>query len=368
MTGGVLLPINDLRRHLLAISPSLQEAIARVVDSGWLVMGQELEQFEQEFASYCGTDFALGVANGTDAIEIGLRALGVTPGKLVATVANAGFYTTTALRSIGTEPIYVDVSADTYLMDLGHLEAVLSSNTIEAVVVTHLYGQMHDMPTILSLAAKAGCKVFEDCAQAHGARFGNRRAGSFGDAASFSFYPTKNLGAIGDGGAITTSDPAIAKRVAQIRQYGWEGKYRVVIEGGRNSRLDELQAAVLRVKLPLLDCWNDRRREIAAHYSEHILHPRVHTPPKPDSANVAHLYVVRSNDRDGLKGHLKSCGVASDVHYPIPDTRQPAWGDQNKWPALPVTELQAGEILSLPCFPEMTDKEVADVTEAINKW
>jgi aminotransferase EvaB len=366
--GKGLLLINDLRRHLAAVSPALQQAIARVIDSGWLIMGHELEQFEQEFAHYCGADFALGVANGTEAIEIGLRALGVDRGKLVATVANAGFYTTTAVRSIGAEPVYVDVLSDTYLMDIKHLEAALQSQKVEVILVTHLYGQMHDMPKIMTLAARAGCKVLEDCAQAHGAILENQRAGSFGDAASFSFYPTKNLGALGDGGAITTSQPDVAKRVTQLRQYGWEGKYRVVTPGGRNSRLDELQAAVLRAKLPLLDGWNNRRRQIARYYTNHIVHPKVQTPQEPDAAHVAHLYVVRSKDRDGLRNHLKSSGIAADVHYPIPDTLQPVWGKQKSWPALPVTEMLAGEVLSFPCFPEMTDKEVANVTEAVNRW
>lgn len=364
----VLLPINDLRRHLAAVSLDLQDAIARVVDSGWLILGHEVELFEQEFASYCGTDFALGVANGTEAIEIGLRALGVDKGTRVATVANAGFYTTAALQAIGAEPVYVDVSADTYLMDIGHLEAVLQDRKIETIVVTHLYGHMHEMSAIMALAVRNECKVLEDCAQAHGARQGSRRAGSFGDAASFSFYPTKNLGALGDGGAITTSRLDVARCVAQLRQYGWDGKYRVVAAGGRNSRLDELQAAVLRVKLPLLDGWNNRRREIAAHYTKHIAHPRVQTPREPSAAHVAHLYVVRSENRDGLRDHLKSEGIAADVHYPIADTLQPIWERQKIWPVLPVTELLASEVLSLPCFPEMTDEEVTNVTEAVNRW
>jgi dTDP-4-amino-4,6-dideoxygalactose transaminase len=227
---------------------------------------------------------------------------------------------------------------------------------------------MHRMPAIVDLAARAGTAVLEDCAQAHGARLGTARAGSFGDAATFSFYPTKNLGAVGDGGAITTSRADVARRVAQLRQYGWEGKYRVVSPGGRNSRLDELQAAVLRLQLPLLDGWNDRRRQIAAHYTQHIAHPRVQTPPKPDASNVAHLYVVRSDGRDALRDHLKRCGIASEVHYPIPDTRQPSWETQRVWPPLPVTESLAKQILSLPCFPEMTEREVGAVTDAVNGW
>ena len=339
-----------------------------MVDSGWFVMGRELEQFELEFARYCGADYAFGVANGTDAIEIGLRALGVSAADLVATVANAGFYTSTALQSIGAEPVYVDVSADTQLMDLNHLEEVLRHRQIRAVVITHLFGQMHDMTAVMKMATNAGCTVLEDCAQAHGAGLENRRAGSFGDAASFSFYPTKNLGALGDGGAITTSRTDVAKRIAQLRQYGWQSKYEVVIANGQNSRLDELQAAVLRLKLPLLDGWNSRRRAIAAHYSKNIFHPRVKTPPPPDAVNVAHLYVLRSEDRDGLREHLRNCGIATEVHYPIPDTRQSCWRHQQIWPALPVTELLAGEILSLPCFPEMTPLEVVQVTDSINKW
>jgi dTDP-4-amino-4,6-dideoxygalactose transaminase len=226
---------------------------------------------------------------------------------------------------------------------------------------------MHDMDAVMSLAQRTGVAVIEDCAQAHGARRGVRRAGSFGDAATFSFYPTKNLGAIGDGGAITTRNSDIAERARRLRQYGWGSKYRVETSGARNSRLDELQAAVLRGKLPQLDAWNDRRREIATLYSRLIHHPRVTTPPVMAEDYVGHLYVVEADSREALRQHLLDAGIASDVHYPIPDHLQPILSDR-AWRSLPATEEAARRVLTLPCFPELTDAEVESVAHCVNSW
>ncbi|GAA3088778.1 DegT/DnrJ/EryC1/StrS family aminotransferase [Streptosporangium carneum] len=360
--------INDLSRHASSTETAVRASVERVLASGWYVLGRDGEAFEREFAEYCGTDHCVGVANGTDAIELGLRALGVGAGSRVATVANAGSYTTTALAALGAHPVFVDVDPDTKLMDPDRLGRVVEEGNLDAVVVTHLFGLLHDMEEILRVASRGGVAVFEDCAQAHGARRDGRRAGSFGAAASFSFYPTKNLGALGDGGAVVTGIPEVAERVRRLRQYGWESKYRISVRGGRNSRLDELQAAVLRAKLPLLDGWNARRREIAARYSREIVHPKVRCPEVHGEEFVAHLYVVVSDDREALRAHLAEASVLTDVHYPVPDHRQPCLAELGPWPGLPVTDELAASILTLPCYPELSDEEVARVIFHINTW
>lgn len=362
-----MLLINDLRRHQEHVAPVVTEAMARVAGTGWFVLGKECESFEREFADYCGVPHAAGVANGTDAIELALRALGVGPGNLVATVANAGFYTCTALNAIGAQPLFIDVDMSSCLMDLQSLESELKARRPAAIVVTHLYGRLADMARLTAVAERAGIPVLEDCAQAHGAEREGRRAGSFGDAACFSFYPTKNLGAMGDGGAVVTCRPNIDLKIRQLRQYGWNAKYSVAMRGGRNSRLDELQAAILRAKLPLLDCWNERRRAITRRYTEGLRHADLVVPPPGGSDHVAHLYVIRVRRRDSLRAHLQAAGIASEIHYPIPDSRQPVWEGQLD-AKLPVTETLAQEVLSLPCFPELSDSEVDTVIATVNAW
>jgi dTDP-4-amino-4,6-dideoxygalactose transaminase len=360
--------INDLGRHASSTGPAVRTAVERVLRSGWYVLGKEGKAFERDFAEYCGTAHCVGVANGTDAIELGLRALGIDSGNRVATVANAGAYTTTALMAIGAHPVFVDVDRDTKLMDLAHLEQIVGDDDLDAIVVTHLFGLLHDMEAILGITAPARIPVFEDCAQAHGARRGGRRAGSFGAAAGFSFYPTKNLGALGDGGAVVTGDAEVAERVRRLRQYGWESKYRASLRGGRNSRLDEIQAAVLCVKLPLLDGWNGRRRDIATRYSKEIVHQRVQCPQLYGEEFVSHLYVVVSDDREALRARLASASVATDVHYPVPDYRQPSLAGLGNWTGLPVTDDLVDSILTLPCYPELSDDEVTRVISCINTW
>jgi dTDP-4-amino-4,6-dideoxygalactose transaminase len=361
-------PLNDLSRQTDAVGGQVVEALERVIKRGWYVLGPENEAFETNFAAFCGVSYGIGVANGTDAIELALRALGVRVGDAVATVANAGFYTTTALLSIGATPIFVDVELDTYLMSATALRRALESAPIRSVVVTHLFGRLADMEPILDLCLAREIAVIEDCAQAHGAMRAGRRAGSFGTVGCFSFYPTKNLSALGDGGAVVTSDPAIAERVRSLRQYGWEQKYQVAVSGGRNSRLDEMQAAVLRAKLPYVDQWNHTRREIACRYSSEITNPRVRCPQLIEQHDyVAHLYVIRCEQRDDLRRHLRAAGVATDIHYPIADHQQLVLTDA-RCCKLPVTERLAKEILTLPCFPEMTDDEITQVIQAINAW
>ena len=363
-----MLPINDLGRHVRGLKSEIEAAVARVIDSGWFVLGAEGRTFEVEFARYCGAAHAVGVANGTDAIEIALRALDLGPGSRVAIVANAGYYGMTALAAVGAEPAYVDVSEHNHLMDIAALEHALSAGKVDCILITHLYGLMHDMEAICALAARRAIPVVEDCAQAHGAMRNGHRAGSLGTAACFSFFPTKNLGALGDGGALVTSDDVIAERVRKLRQYGWDRKYSVAVAGGRNSRLDEIQAAVLSAKLPYLDGWNTRRREIASKYSAGITNPAVTTPPVWGQESVAHLYVARSKKREKLAQYLKALGIATDIHYPTPDHCQPNRAGNAPAIRLPVTERLAREIITLPCFPEMNDSEVEHVIDAVNRW
>jgi dTDP-4-amino-4,6-dideoxygalactose transaminase len=363
-----LTAINDLSRHTEPIQEQLAAATKRVLRSGWFVLGQEVSAFETEFAEYCGTRHCVSVANGTDALELSLRSLGIGPGKTVATVANAGMYSTIAILATGAAPVYADTLPDTLLMDVADFEHILGQQQIDAVVVTHLYGLVGEVPRIVRLAHDYGIPLIEDCAQAHGAVLHGKKAGSFGDVACFSFYPTKNLGALGDGGAVVTGREDLADNIRRLRQYGWGTKYRADVAGGRNSRLDEIHAAMLRVMLPLLDGWNARRREIAARYTRTLCNPAVITPAIGAEEYVAHLYVVRAAERNGLKQHLAEIGIPSDIHYPIPDYRQPFYRDQLIGLDRPFTAKACDEVLTLPCFPEMLDEEVDIVSDRINAW
>jgi len=353
--NAMRIPVNDLKRHDAPLEGELAAAVNRVLSRGWYILGPEVEAFEEEFARYCGAAHAIGVGNGTDALELALRALGIGPGAEVATVANAGMYGTTAILRAGAMPLYVDVDDRSMTMSPAALRAAISGATA-AVVVTHLYGRMAEMEELLAVAGRADIPVIEDAAQAHGAERAGRKAGSWGALGCFSFYPTKNLGAAGDGGAVVTADAALARKVRALRQYGWTDRFRSTVAGGRNSRLDEVQAAVLRVKLPHLDGWNARRREIAGIYgSEDTL---------PDY--VAHLYVIRAKNRDCIRRALRTAGIGTDVHYPVPDHRQESMrGVAFRQTALPVTEACADEVLTLPCFPEMTDGEVEEIAELL---
>lgn len=360
--------INNLSLKIATHQDRIGAAIQRVVASGWLVLGPEVRQFEQSFAQYLGAGHCVSVANGTDAIELALKAMGVSVEDRVATVANAGMYATTAMLAIGAKPYFMDVDAETGSATLEQVKTAVGVG-VKAVIVTHLYGLA--VPAIREIAdfcASKGVMLLEDCAQAHGAKVGGRHVGTFGDAASFSFYPTKNLGALGDGGAVVTGSPTIAEKVGLLRQYGWTAKYRVELAGARNSRLDEMQAAILNEFLPYLDGANSRRREIADRYSSLIRHPDVVVPRQAGQAYVAHLYVVRSARRDALREHLHVENIATDVHYPIPDYRQPVFADRFSDLYLKNTEVQVSQILTLPCYPEMTDEEVDMVITAVNGW
>jgi len=372
MDGGVRggraslrVPLNDLSAHFRSLASEIEGAMRRVLDRGWYVLGPEVEAFEAEFAAYCHTQYCVGVASGTDALELALRALRVGPGDQVATVANAGMYSTVAITMVGAEPVYVDIDPVLMTRDPRALQAALTCRT-RAVIVTHLYGQMADMPAILDVASAAGVPVVEDCAQAHGARLHGRPAGSWGTAGCFSFYPTKNLGALGDGGAVVTSSAPLAGRVRLLRQYGWAPKYYAAVGGGRNSRLDELQAAVLRVELPHLDVWNEQRRRIADAYGRAFKSLELVLPAEHGSDYVAHLYVVRSPARDRIRAALAESGVGTDIHYPVPDHEQRVVGERltSNW-SLPNTERSCREVLSLPCYPEMRAEALGAVISAV---
>ena len=361
-------PLNALDRQTRhGLDERFAQAFERVMRSGWFVLGREVAAFEEEFAAYCGVAHAIGVGNGSDALELAIAALDLPQGSEIAVAPNAAMYATLAILANGFEPRFVDVDPETATIDADAFERTLTPRT-RAVVVTHLYGRLADIGAILERDATRHITVIEDCAQAHGAARGGRKAGSFGRMGCFSFYPTKNLGALGDGGAVVTSDATTAARLRQLRQYGWTSKYDVGLAHGRNSRLDELQAALLREKLPLLDEWNRRRRAIAQRYGNGIRHARIRTPAPGGEDDVAHLYVVRSDGRDALRAHLAARGIATDIHYPIPDHRQRVFGGRYGDLQLPQAEALAREALSLPCFPELGDDEVDAVIEACNEW
>jgi len=360
--------INNLAAKIGKFQGLINTAVQRVVASGWLVLGPEVKRFEISFAEYLGAGHCVSVANGTEAIELALRALGVQKGDRVATVANASMYTTTSILALGAIPVFMDVDRDTQVVTLAQVQRVIESG-VSAIVVTHLYGlAVPEIQEISELCAKNNVPLLEDCAQAHGAIKHGKRVGTFGDAASFSFYPTKNLGALGDGGAIVTQSAEIAQRATQLRQYGWSSKYCVELEGARNSRLDEIQAAILSEFLPYLDEGNARRREIAGRYKAEIKKAAISHPQESGSAYVAHLYVIKSPERDVLQQHLRSANIASDVHYPIPDYKQPVFDNRYSDVCLENTEFLAKQILTLPCYPEMTDLEVSAVIDAVNGW
>lgn len=357
----------------------IDSAIARVLRSGRYVLGPEVAAFEAEFASYIGVPHALGVANGTDAITIALKALDIGPGDVVLTVSHTAVATVVAIRTAGADPLFIDVEAETGLMDLTRLEELLALvrnghaaiplARIKAIIPVHLYGCGVDMDRLMGIANEYQLAVVEDCAQAHGAQFDGRRVGSFGAFGCFSFYPTKNLGAIGDGGAVVTSDPRLLEKARLQREYGWRNRYISDTEGG-NSRLDELQAAVLRVKLSKLDADNNARVAIADTYRELIKHPAIKTPPQSKFIDpVYHQFVIRTQHRDQLKSYLQQQGIGTLVHYPVAIHLQPAYTAASfRIQPLPYTEQWAQDVLSLPMFPQLDVRSVAYVAATINAW
>ncbi len=346
----------------------LDAALARVLESGWFVLGGEGRAFEEEFAAATGATHAVGVGSGTDAIELALRALGIGPGDEVVTQANTCVPTVSAIERAGATPVLCDVEPEAGTMDPESLHGTLGPRT-RAVIPVHLYGQCADVEAIVELCSEREIDVVEDCAQAVGAELGGRPAGTIGTLGCFSFYPTKNLAALGDGGAVVTNDAELAERLRLVRQYGQTDRYRHVTKGV-NSRLDEVQAAVLRTRLPHLERWNTRRAEIAGIYTEAL----ADTPVRPLAQlerrrHVFHLFVVEAPDRDALTAQLEEAGIGTLIHYPTPIHGHPPYARLGAGPVpLSVSERLCNRILSLPIYPELRDDEVQRVAEALRDF
>ena len=361
--------INDFKAEPEALRIAMTAAAARVFASGWYVLGQEVKAFEQRWAEACGLPHCVGVGNGMDAIELALRALDIGPGDEVVTTPMTAFATVLAILRAGAEPVLADIDPESGLLDPASVRRCLSKKT-RAVVLVHLYGQMRDLPVWVDLCREAGIELIEDCAQSHLARYDDTPAGGFGAAGAYSFYPTKNLGAIGDGGALVTRSSALAERVGRLRNYGQSERY-VHPELGMNSRLDELQAALLSERLRWLDDFTARRRSIASRYDAGIANPRVRpmAPPQQADAHVHHLYVVRCDARDALAVHLAARNVQTLIHYPVPVHRQrPCEGLRRDPAGLLRAEAHAATCLTIPCHPQMSDADVGQVVTALNAF
>jgi dTDP-4-amino-4,6-dideoxygalactose transaminase len=361
------IPFLDLKESYLELKTELDAAFQRVMNSGWYIQGEELRAFESEFADYCNVKYCIGVGNGLDALHLILRAMDIGADDEVIVPSNTFIATWLAVSYAGATPVPVEPDKTTYNIDPTRIEAAITEKT-KAIMPVHLYGQPADMDPIMEIAARYRLKVIEDAAQAHGSRYKGKRTGGLGDAAGFSFYPGKNLGAFGDGGAITTNDSMIAERVRQLRNYGSQIKYSHDIKGF-NSRLDELQAAFLRVKLRHLDEWNDRRREIADQYLEEFLAYDYLTIPQvpPWAEPVWHIFIVRTPKRDLLQKHLANCGIQTLIHYPVPPHKQGAYNEFTNL-SLPVSEMIHKEVLSLPMSPAMDAGHVQYVRNALGKY
>jgi len=360
-------PFANLHREHDSLRAELRSAMDDVLDSGWFILGRRLEAFERAFAEYCGARFAIGVASGTDALHLALLAAGVKPGDEVITVANTFIATALAISYAGATPVFVDVDAESQLIDVEQIEARITERT-RAIIPVHLFGRMCDMRRLRQLAIARGLTVIEDACQAHGARTADGMAGTIGAMGCFSFYPTKNLGAYGDAGLVTTNDTQLAERLRSLRNYGQTQKYHHAVRGF-NSRLDEIQAAVLHVKLGSLDPRNDARRGIARRFTAGINNPFVSTPPADaEGEHVYHLYVVRTPHREQLRMWLSARGIETQIHYPVPIHQQEAYRDLTAGVTLPVTEQLSGEILSLPIFAEMNQDEIDWVIRCVNRF
>ncbi|MCA1816041.1 MAG: DegT/DnrJ/EryC1/StrS family aminotransferase [Acidobacteria bacterium] len=365
-------PFVDLQAQYRSIKAEIDAAIARVVESSAFVLGREVEAFEAEFASYVGARHCVGVSNGTDALQLALQACGVSRGDEVVVPANTFFATAEAVSTANARPVFVDADALSYTIDVSKIEAAITERT-RAIIPVHLYGQPADLDPIFGIAARHNLLVIEDAAQAHGARYKGRRVGALARAGCFSFYPGKNLGAYGEGGAVVTDDEEVARRLRLLRDHGSPRKYEHEIVG-YNSRLEGLQGAVLRAKLKHLDAWNDLRRAHAARYNEllaaHADAVRLSLPRETAGArHVYHLYVVESDERDALQRHLGAAGVQTGIHYPIPVHLQPAYASLGHKPGdFPVSERQARRVLSLPMFAELTGEQIARVAESVSEF
>jgi dTDP-4-amino-4,6-dideoxygalactose transaminase len=361
----VLIPMFDAKRQALLLREQLHATAHDVLDGGWYILGKAVARFEEQFAGYLNAAHGIGVGNGTDALAIALKAVGVAPNAGVLCPVNTAIPTAMAIVDAGCRPVFCDVDERTLLLDPASVEAKID-DTVEAMIPVHLYGQAAPMNELLAIARKNGLAVVEDCAQAHGARLDGRMVGTFGNASAFSFYPSKNLGAAGDGGLVATNDPAVAEKTRLLRNYGLTDRYKCD-ELGRNSRLDDMQAAILSIKLAHLSAWNERRRAIAKRYSEILAESPVMLPPiRPDA--VYHLFVIRVENRERVMRSLIDKGVSSQVHYPIPLHLQKAFEPLGyKKGDFPIAEDAIEKILSIPLFSEMTDNEVETVGQAVKE-
>ena len=367
MHDKITVPFVDLKSQHDMLAQELSEGIQRVMGRSWFVLGAELESFEAEFAAYCGVKHCVGVGSGTEALHLALRACGVGPGHEVITVSHSFIATALAITWTGATPVFVDIEPESYTIDPAQIAPAITPKT-RAIVPVHLYGQCADMDSILAIAAEHNLYVVEDAAQAHGTLYKGKKAGSMGHLGCFSFYPAKNLGACGDGGAIVTNAPELDRKLRMLRNYGQSGKYHHD-SMGFNSRLDELQAAILRVKLPHLDAWNKSRREAALSYLS-SLEDRF-SPPKtmPGRGHNYHLFVIQSDDRDSLQLHLRAHAVETLVHYPLPIHRQSAFHDlPHRDCGLFVTTSIAQRVLSLPMFPTISVEQTMHVSSCINSF
>lgn len=368
------IPNTDLKEGYLRHRDEIDAATRRVMESGWYILGKEVSTFEEQFAHWCGARYCVGVANGTDAIVVALRALGIGKGDAVFTVSHTAVATVAAIELVGATPVLVDIEPDNFTIDPRKLEEAIheqrkSGNAVpKAVIGVHIYGNLFDVDAIKSICAREGMKLIEDCAQAHGARLGGRRVGTLADVATFSFYPTKNLGAFGDGGALVTNDAQTARAAGAIRQYGWHERYLSDVPG-MNSRLDELHAAILSVRLKYLDEEIADRRRVAAGYDKGLQNIVTTPTVRAGGEHAYHLYVVRSPHRDALAAGLKKRGIGTAIHYPVPIHLQKAYAGRiaTSPGGMSETERAAQEILSLPMHPFLSDDDVALVTEAVRE-
>ena len=360
-----MIPFADPGAAYAELRSEIDEAVARVLASGWYIGGPEVERFEADWANYCGAAHCVGVGNGLDALHLALRAMDVGPGDEVILASNSYVATVLAVTMAGATPVFVEPDPATFNLDPARIGDAITSRS-RLLLPTHLYGQPADLDPMLEIAERHGLLLLEDAAQAHGARYKGKRLGTHGHAVAWSFYPTKNLGALGDAGALTTNDPEIAGRVRSLGNYGSSRRYVAEVKGV-NSRLDPLQAAILSVKLPHLDDWNERRRAIAALYSERFTEAGLTLPTVPDWADPAwHLYVVQSDDRDRLQARLADAGVQTIVHYPFPPHRQQAYFDLNRPKgSFPIAERLADCVLSLPIGPHLSSEQAEQVVETV---
>jgi dTDP-4-amino-4,6-dideoxygalactose transaminase len=370
-----IIPQANPRANYFAHKQEIDAAVADVLNSGQFISGRHLLEFEREFGDYLGGVEVIGAGSGTEAINLALRAADIGQDDVVVTVSHTAGATVTAIELAGATPVLVDVDAASFTIDTNTLEDKIErlksayAERLKAILVVHLYGQAADIETVRRICERHGLLLIEDCAQAHGASTGNKRAGTLGDIAAFSFYPTKNLSAMGDGGAVVTGNAAMAQKARMIREYGWKDRY-VSTVPGMNTRLDELQAAILRVKLKYLEAENSRRRTIASMYDEILSGSAILTPHvRNDCHHVYHQYVIRTEKRDDLRNFLTVNSIQTSIHYPLPVHLQPAY--KNRIPlgdSLQVTERLAREILSLPVYPELTNQQVERIGEAILGW